>query len=167
MSAPFTLREATREDLSTLLSLIRALAEYEKLSHEVVATESVLGEHLFATPRRAWATLAEVDGKAVGLAIYFYNFSTFLGRSGLYIEDLYVNPSERGKGIGKALLQHVAARAVAEGCGRVEWSVLDWNTPAIEFYESLGAKHRAGWHLYQLTGEALQNAASPAQGKAA
>jgi GNAT superfamily N-acetyltransferase len=149
------LRDATRADLPLVLHFIRALAEYEKLAHEVRADEAILGRFLFEEPRRAEALIAAWNGEPVGFAVWYYSFSTFLGRPSLYVEDVFVDPEARGRGIGKAIFAHLAARALAQGCGRMEWSVLDWNEPAIAFYRGLGAKPRAGWRLKQLTGEAL------------
>lgn len=157
------LRDAVPEDLDLVLHFIRALAEYEKLAHEVKADAATLGRFLFGDPRRAEALIAEWDGKPVGFAVWYYSFSTFLGRPSLYVEDVFVEPAMRGKGIGKAVFAYLAARALAQGCGRMEWSVLDWNAPSIAFYRSLGAKPREGWTLQQLTGEAL-SALAAAQG---
>jgi GNAT superfamily N-acetyltransferase len=149
------LRDAGREDLDLVLHFIRALAEYERLAHEVRADAATLARFLFDEPRRAEALIAEWDGGPVGFAAWYYSFSTFLGRPSLYVEDVFVEPAMRGKGIGKAIFRNLAARALAQGCGRMEWSVLDWNAPSIAFYRSLGAKPRDGWTLQQLTGEAL------------
>jgi GNAT superfamily N-acetyltransferase len=157
------LRDAGREDLDLVLHFIRALADYEKLAHEVKADAATLGRFLFEEPRRAEALIAEWDGRPVGFAVWYYSFSTFLGRPSLYFEDLFVEPAMRGKGIGKAVFAHLARRALAEGCGRMEWSVLDWNAPSIAFYRSLGAKPREGWTLQQLTGEGF-SALAAAQG---
>jgi GNAT superfamily N-acetyltransferase len=157
------LRDATRADLPLVLHFIRALAEYEKLSHEVRADEATLATFLFEEPRRAEALIARWNEEPVGFAVWYYSFSTFLGRPSLYVEDVFVNPEARGRGIGKAIFAHLASRALAQGCGRMEWSVLDWNAPSIAFYRSLGAKPRAGWTLQQLTGEAL-NALAARQG---
>jgi len=157
------LRDAVPEDLDLVLRFIHALAEYEKLAHEVKADAATLGRFLFEEPRRAEALIAEWDGRPVGFAVWYYSFSTFLGRPSLYVEDVFVEPAMRGKGIGKAVFAHLAARALAQGCGRMEWSVLDWNAPSIAFYRSLGAKPREGWTLQQLTGEAL-SALAVAQG---
>ena len=151
-------RTATREDTSLILQFIRELAEYEHLLHEVVAEESVLCSELFEK-RGAEVIFALEDGKEVGFALFFHNFSTFLGRRGLYLEDLYVRPAYRGKGYGKALLQKLAAIAVERGCGRMEWWCLDWNQPSIGFYKSLGAEPMSDWTVYRLTGETLQNLA--------
>jgi GNAT superfamily N-acetyltransferase len=149
------LRDAGREDLPLVLRFIRALAEYERLSHEVTADEATLARFLFGEPRRAEALITEWDGEPVGFAVWFYSFSTFLGRPSLYIEDVFVEPALRGKGIGTAIFAHLAARALAQGCGRMEWSVLDWNAPSIAFYRAVGARPREGWTLQQLSGEAL------------
>jgi GNAT superfamily N-acetyltransferase len=149
------LRDAGREDLPLVLRFIRALAEYERLSHEVTADEATLARFLFGEPRRAEALITEWDGEPVGFAVWFYSFSTFLGRPSLYIEDVFVEPALRGKGIGTAIFSHLAARALAQGCGRMEWSVLDWNAPSIAFYRAIGARPREGWSLQQLSGEAL------------
>ncbi|WP_270935948.1 GNAT family N-acetyltransferase [Falsiroseomonas oryzae] len=154
------LRDAGPGDLGLVLDFIRALAEYERLSHEVRADEATLARFLFGEPRRAEALIAEWDGAPVGFAVWYYSFSTFLGRPSLYVEDVFVQPAMRGRGIGKAIFAHLAARALAQGCGRMEWSVLDWNAPSIAFYRSLGAKPREGWALQQLTGEALSALAS-------
>jgi GNAT superfamily N-acetyltransferase len=157
------LRDAGREDLDLVLRFIRALAEYERLPHEVTADGPTLARFLFGEPRRAEALIAEWDGEPVGFAVWYYSFSTFLGRPSLYVEDVFVEPAMRGRGIGKAVFAHLAARAQSQGCGRMEWSVLDWNAPSIAFYRSLGAKPRQGWTLQQLTGEAL-NALAARQG---
>lgn len=150
-----TIRPATAADVPAILRLIRALAEYEKLLHEAVATEDDLRETLFGPTPGAEVLLAEQEGRAVGMALFFPNYSTFLGKPGIYLEDLFVEPGCRGQGIGKALLQAVARRAVQRGCGRFEWSVLDWNQPAIDFYRSLGAKPMSDWTIFRVTGEAL------------
>ena len=149
----------TERDVPLLLRLIKALADYEKLSGEVVATEPLLREALFGARPRAEAALAYAGGDAVGFAVWFYNFSTFVGRPGLYLEDLFVLPEWRGRGIGRALIGHLARLAVERGCGRMEWAVLDWNEPAIRFYRSLGAQAMDGWTVYRLTGDALRKLA--------
>jgi GNAT superfamily N-acetyltransferase len=136
------------------------LAEYERLAHEVSADAATLARFLFEEPRRAEALIAEWDGRPVGFAVWYYSFSTFLGRPSLYVEDAFVEPAMRGRGIGKAIFAHLAGRALAQGCGRMEWSVLDWNAPSIAFYRSLGAEPREGWTLQQLTGEALTSLAA-------
>ena len=154
------LRPAERGDEALILSFIRELAAYEKLSHEVVATEEELAMSLFGPRPMAEAVLGFWEGEAAGFSLFFYNFSTFLGRPGLYLEDLYVKPGMRGRGIGRALLTNLAQLAVARNCGRVEWSVLDWNEPSIEFYRNLGAKPMDEWTVFRLTGERLAGLAS-------
>jgi GNAT superfamily N-acetyltransferase len=152
--------DAVREqDVALLLRLIEALADYERLSGEVVATEAMLRHALFGPRPSAEAVLAYVGPDAVGFAAWFYNYSTFVGRPGLYLEDIFVQPEWRGRGIGRALLRHLARLAVARGCGRMEWAVLDWNEPAIRFYRSLGAQAMDGWTVYRLTGAALKQLA--------
>ncbi|TVS14260.1 MAG: GNAT family N-acetyltransferase [Wenzhouxiangella sp.] len=145
------IRPARPGDETQILDLIRELAEYERLAHEVTATPALLAEHLFGNAAVAEAVMADCDGEAVGFALFFRNFSTFLGRPGLYLEDLYVRESWRGQGIGRALLGHVADLARGRGYGRMEWSVLDWNQPAIDFYRSLGAGAMAEWTVYRLS----------------
>ena len=153
------LRPATRDDLPALVGLIRELAEYEKLLHLVVIDETRLEHELFGEGSRAEALVCRAGGATVGMAIYFHNFSTFLGRKGLYLEDLYVQPAHRGRGYGKALLLALARIAHERGCGRFEWMVLDWNEPSIRFYESLGAVRMEEWRLFRVTGEALESLA--------
>lgn len=157
--APHSLRAATRADVTAIVGLIRELAVYEKLEHLVVATPELIEPHLFGPRPAAEVAVAEVevDGAArvVGFALWFTNFSTFLGRPGLYLEDLYVQPAFRGRGLGRALLGHVGALAVARGCGRFEWSVLDWNENAIRFYERMGATLLPDWRICRVTGAAL------------
>ena len=153
------LRRAVRADVPEILRLIRALAEYEKLSHEVVASEAALAQTLFGDRPAAEVLLAEEGGRAVGFALFFQNYSTFLAKPGIYLEDLFVEPAQRGKGLGKALLAAVAKLAVERGCGRFEWAVLDWNAPAIGFYQSLGAKPLNDWTVMRVTGEALRKLA--------
>jgi GNAT superfamily N-acetyltransferase len=150
------IRPATEEDIPLLLRFIKELAEYEKLSHEVSATEEVLRESLFGERRVAEALLAHSGGEPAGFALFFHNFSTFLGRPGIYLEDLYVPPEFRGSGIGRALLVHLAKLAKERGCGRLEWWVLDWNESSIGFYKSLGAVAMDDWTVYRVTGEALE-----------
>lgn len=150
------LRDATPADAALVLHFVRALATYEKLEHEVEATEELVARNILGPGRRAEALIAEWEGQPVGFAVWFYSFSTFLGRPSLYVEDVFVEPPHRGRGIGRKIFAHLAARALREGCGRMEWSVLDWNTPSIEFYRSLGATPRAGWILKRLTGPALE-----------
>lgn len=144
------IKQAQAEDISILLSLIQELADYEKLSNEVVANETLLQYWLFEQ-KRAEALLLEVDDKVIGFALYFHNFSTFLGKAGLYLEDLYIKPDYRHKGYGKQVFKHLAQLALDRGCGRMEWSVLDWNAPSIQFYQSLGAKAMNEWTTYRLT----------------
>lgn len=153
------LRRAVRADVPEILRLIRALAEYEKLASDVVATEAALAETLFGATPAAEVLLAEEDGRAVGFALFFQNYSTFLAKPGIYLEDLFVEPAYRGRGLGKTLLSAVARLAVERGCGRFEWAVLDWNEPAIGFYRSLGARPLADWTVMRVTGEALKKLA--------
>lgn len=150
-----SIRPATSADLPLIASLIRELAEYEKLSHEVRFDEAVLGEQLFGERPYAEVLIGEADGEAVGFALFFHNFSTFEGRPGIYLEDLFVRPAARGKGLGKALLVELARLAVARGCARLEWWVLDWNEPSIGFYKSLGARPMDEWTVMRVDGEAL------------
>lgn len=152
------IRAAERGDTALILELIRGLAEYEKLSNEVVATPELLEKWLFGERPVAEVLIAEWSGLPCGFALFFHNFSTFLGRPGFYLEDLYVQPEFRGSGIGKGLLLHLARLAVERGYGRVEWSVLDWNMPAIQFYKSLGAKPMDEWTGFRLTGDGLSSA---------
>jgi len=149
------LRSATRDDVPVIAVLIRGLARFEKLEQEVVMTEELLAAGLFGTRPYAEVVLAEDDGRPVGFALFFHNFSTFLGRPGIYLEDLFVLHEHRGSGIGRMLLAHLARLAVERGCGRMEWAVLDWNRDAIKFYERLGARPNSDWTVYRLTGEAL------------
>jgi GNAT superfamily N-acetyltransferase len=149
------LRPATRADVPTILGLIRGIAEYERLSHEVEATEPLLREHGFGPRRVFQAILAERDGRAVGFALYFFTFSTFKGRPSLYLEDLFVAPAERRGGIGSRLLARLAEIAVERECGRMEWSVLDWNTPARDLYFKLGAKAMEEWTVFRMTPDAF------------
>ncbi len=160
---PPRIRPATPADLPLILRFIRALATYEKLLPEVEATEEKLGATLFGPRPAAECVLAFADGDTpAGFAIFFPNYSTFLARPGLYLEDLFVSPEFRGHGIGKALLLHLAGLAHQRGCGRMEWSVLDWNQPAIDFYESLGAERKTEWTICRLSGPALAQYAPPA-----
>jgi GNAT superfamily N-acetyltransferase len=154
------IRPATVDDVPIILSLIRELAEYERLSHEVVATEGLLRESLFGERRGAEVLIACCKGASAGFALFFHNFSTFLGRPGIYLEDLYVKPKFRGRGIGRALLTHLARLAKERGCGRLEWAVLDWNEPAIKLYKSIGAVPMDEWTVYRVTGEALETLAT-------
>ena len=156
----FHLRDATQDDTPAIARLIRALAVYEKLDHLITATEADYHAALFTTPPRAHAMVAELPGGHIaGFALYFYNFSTVLGRPGLYLEDIFVEPEHRKLGIGRAFFRALAARAIAENCGRMEWSVLDWNEPAINFYRALGAVPMDEWTVNRLTGEALNSLA--------
>ena len=154
------IRRAERNDAGLILGFIKELAIYEKAEHEVLATESTIADSIFFEGSTTHALICEKDGVAVGFAVYFYNYSTWQGKRGLYLEDLYVKQTERGTGAGKALLKHLAKIAVENNCGRFEWSVLDWNEPAINFYESIGAKPKDGWVGYQLVGDELTNLAN-------
>ena len=147
---------ATPEDVPAILRLIQALAEYEKLSHEVVATEQSLRQHLFGPKPAAEAVLAKLDGQSIGFALYFQTFSTFRGRPGLWLEDLFVLPELRRKGIGKMLLRHVASIAHQRDCGRLEWAVLDWNELAVEFYRKIGAAAMTDWTIQRFVGEEIK-----------
>jgi GNAT superfamily N-acetyltransferase len=153
------IRGAAEDDVPLILSLIRELAEYERLSHEVSATEETLRDSLFGERRVAETLLAYLGDDPAGFVLFFHNFSTFLGRPGIYLEDLYVRPEFRGAGVGRAFLRCLAKLAKDRGCGRLEWSVLDWNEPAIRFYEALGAVPMADWTVYRLAGEALDELA--------
>ena len=153
-----TFRKAVREDVPLILEFIKGLAEYEKMSDEVVATEEILDEWLFDKEKEE-VIFAIAEGEEVGFALFFHNFSTFLGRAGIYLEDLFVKPKYRGNGYGKAILKRLAQIAVERGCGRLEWSCLDWNQPSIDFYLSLGATPMSGWTGYRLTGKTLADAA--------
>ena len=160
MPQSFTIRPAGRTDVNAILAMIRELAEFEHLTHLCTASVAQLEEELFGPASKAEALIALSGEEAVGYAIYFHNFSTFLGRRGLYLEDLYVRPAHRHLGCGRALLIAVARIAAERKCGRFEWMALDWNTPAIEFYEKLGAQQLAEWRLLRVTGDALQKLAS-------
>ncbi len=157
--ANITLRGATVDDVSLILHFIKALAEYEKLPHECVATEARLETTLFGANPEAEVVLAFVDNEPAGLALFFRSYSTFLARSGMYLEDLFVEPHLRGRGVGRALLAHLANLAVQRDCKRLEWSVLNWNTEAIRFYKSLGAQGMTEWTVHRLTGDALRSLA--------
>lgn len=157
---PITIRSATADDIPLVLDFIRGLAEYERLAHEMVATEAGLRDALFGPRSDAEVLLAELEGAAAGFALFFHNFSTFLGRRGLYLEDLFVWPRYRGRGVGRALLARLAALALERECGRFEWSVLDWNESAIGFYRALGAVPMDGWTVFRLTGDALDRLAA-------
>lgn len=154
------IEKATEADVSVLLSLIKELAAYEKMSSEVVATEADIRHSLFSTPPCAEALVARLGGDVVGLALFFHNFSTFLGRSGLYLEDLYIKPEWRGRGYGRQLLSALARIAVERRCGRMEWAVLDWNELAMKSYRRVGAAPLDGWTVWRLTGEPLQTLAT-------
>ncbi len=153
------IRSATEADVPLILQFIRDLAIYEKLEHKVIATEEAIRRTLFGNPRFAEVVFAEVDGEEAGFALFFHNYSTFLGQPGIYLEDLFVKEEMRGRGIGKALLAYLARLAKERGCGRLEWAVLDWNTPSINFYKSLGAVPLSDWIVFRLTGEALEKLA--------
>lgn len=154
-SSQIIIRAAVPGDEAVIFSLIRALAEYEKLTDQVIGSETLLRSHLFGDRPYAEAILSEIDGAAVGFALFFYNYSTFLTKPGIYLEDLFVLPDYRSQGIGKALLIDLAQRAIAQDCGRLEWSVLDWNEPAIGFYQRMGATLLPDWRICRVTGDAL------------
>ena len=154
------IREATSEDCALILHFINALAVYEKLAEEVETDEAMIADTLFASNPKAHCLICEVEGEPAGVAIYFYNYSTWKGKYGIYLEDLFVSPEFRGKGAGKALLIHIAGIAINNDCARFEWSVLDWNTPSIDFYKSLGAKAMDGWDIYRVDGENLKTLAN-------
>ena len=158
MECTLTFRSAERKDVPLILEFIRALAEYEHMADQVVADEATLEEWLF-DQRKAEVIFAVLEGKEVGFALFFHNFSTFLGRAGLYLEDLFVLPEVRGRGVGKAILKHLAALAVERRGGRLEWWCLDWNEPSIAFYRSLGAEPMSDWTVYRLAGDTLRNLA--------
>jgi GNAT superfamily N-acetyltransferase len=155
-----TIKAATVDDVPIILGFIKELAEYEKLSHEVVATEELLRETLFGERQVGEIIIGYSDDQPVGFALFFHNFSTFLGRPGIYLEDLYVKSDFRGNGMGRKLLQYIATLAKERQCGRVEWSVLDWNEPSIKFYQSLGAKPLDDWTTFRLTGDSLEQLAA-------
>lgn len=160
VSDQLTIRSAEAADCALILFFIRQLARYEKLSHEVVATETELHKTLFGDAPAAHVLIAESQGKPVGFALYFFNYSTFLAKPGLYLEDLFVLPESRGLKVGKSLLACLAKIALEAGCGRFEWSVLDWNQPALDFYHRLGATPMSEWTVQRMTGDALVNLAS-------
>lgn len=150
-----TLRPAVRTDAAQILAFITELADYERARHEVIASVADIERSLFDEGSTVHSLICERDGQAIGFAVYFYSYSTWLGRNGIYLEDLYVTPEQRGDGAGRTLLRHIAREAVENGCGRLEWSVLDWNEPAIGFYQSLGAEAQAEWVKFRLDGEKL------------
>jgi len=156
MAPSITLRSAQLADIPDILAFIRELGEYEKLAHEVIADEAILAAQLFGERPAAEVVIAEVDAQPAGFALFFHNFSTFLGQRGLYLEDLFVRPQFRGLGLGKRLMAHLARLAIERNCSRFEWSVLDWNEPAIRFYRSLGAIGLEDWTVQRVTGAALQ-----------
>lgn len=155
MNGKIGIRSATAADAPVILQFIRELAAYEKLSHEVTATEDLLRRNLFAENSKAEVLLAGLDGVEAGFAVFFHNFSTFMGKPGIYLEDLYVRPELRGRGCGKAMMIHLARLAMKRDCGRFEWSVLDWNKPSLDFYHSIGAQPMSEWTVQRLTGHAL------------
>ncbi|MEM0911157.1 MAG: GNAT family N-acetyltransferase [Pseudomonadota bacterium] len=150
------IRLANEDDCATILHFIVELARYEKAEHEVVANEEDIKTAIFSKEATVDAIICELNQQPIGFAVYFYNFSTWLGKKGIYLEDLYVTPAQRGIGAGIALMRFLASKAIADDCGRFEWAVLDWNTPSIAFYESIGAKPKSEWVGYQLTGNALR-----------
>ncbi|WP_020674466.1 GNAT family N-acetyltransferase [Geopsychrobacter electrodiphilus] len=153
----FTVRKAGPEDAQLILNFIAELAKYEEAEHQVLATRESILESLFSKNATAKALICSLHNKPIGYAVYFYNYSTWLGKNGLYLEDLYISPNHRNCGAGKFLLNHLAQLAVANDCGRFEWCVLDWNEPAIKFYEKIGAKAQKEWVIYRLTGEDLRS----------
>ena len=158
MKKELAFRSATREDVPLILQFIRELADYEKMLHEAVADEATREEWIFGR-QKAEALFALVDGNEIGFALFFHNFSTFLGRAGIYLEDLYVKPEYRGKGYGKAILKRLASIAVERKCGRLEWWCLDWNQPSIDFFRSLGAEPMSDWTVYRIAGDTLTHLA--------
>lgn len=158
-SSDFKIRFAQREDIPTVLTLIHALAEYERAPDEVIATETLLEQNLFGPNPGAEVLLAEEKGEPVGFALFFHNFSTWMGRRGLYLEDLFVRPDKRGRGYGRALLVRLAQVAQDRECGRMEWAVLDWNDPAIQFYRKLGARPNDEWTIFRLTRDGIASLA--------
>ncbi len=153
---PFTIRAATPDDAATILGFITELAVFEKAGHEVEATDETIRASIFGEASVTEAVILEADGKPAGFAVWFYNYSTWQAKNGLYLEDLYVSPDYRGAGAGKLLLKHLAQVAVEKGCGRFEWSVLDWNEPAIRVYDAIGAEPQTEWIRYRLSGETLK-----------
>jgi GNAT superfamily N-acetyltransferase len=165
MSDTITIRPATEQDVPLIQGFIRDLARYEHLEHEMVATEEGLHKTLFGERRYAEVVFACVGAEPVGFALFFHNYSTFLGKPGIYLEDLFVRPEARGRGIGKRLLAWLAQTAVARDCGRLEWAVLDWNEPSIGFYRSLGAVLKSEWQIFRLTGNPLEALAAEGRGR--
>jgi GNAT superfamily N-acetyltransferase len=159
-ASEFRIAAATEPDVPVILKFIKGLAEYERLSHEVVATEASLRESLFGPRRTAEVIIGYAGAEPAGFAVFFHNYSTFLGRPGLYVEDLFVLPEWRARGLGRRLLAYVAELAVTRGCGRLEWAVLDWNELAIRFYQAMGARAMEEWTVYRLTGDALERLAA-------
>ena len=155
-----TIRSATERDVPLILELIRGLADYERLAHEVTATEAGLRDSLFGASPGAEVVIAESGAEPVGFALFFHNFSTFVGKRGIYLEDLFVKPAWRGRGVGRHLLIHLAQLAVQRGCGRLEWAVLDWNEPAIRFYRALGAQPMHDWTVFRVAGDTLHQLAA-------
>jgi GNAT superfamily N-acetyltransferase len=155
----FRIKSASESDVPVILAFIKKLAEYERLSHEVLATEELLRETLFGARRTAEVAIGYLETRAVGFVLFFHNYSTFLGKPGLYIEDLFVDEGHRRRGYGRALLLHVARLAKERGCGRLEWAVLDWNHPAIDFYKKLGALPMSEWTVFRVTGKSLDELA--------
>lgn len=149
------IRKAQITDIKTIIHFIKELAHYEKAAHEVLATPEMIEQSMFCEHSGVYGLIAEVDGLPIGFSIYFFNYSTWLAKPGLYLEDLYISPEHRGKGWGYAMLQHLANIAIEKGCGRFEWSCLDWNTPARDFYESLGAEAQSEWIGYRMSGNTL------------
>ena len=164
LTADFRIEPATEHDVPVILHMIKALAEYERLSHKVVATEEKLRASLFGLRPAAEVVIGRAGDEAAGFAVFFPTYSTFLAQPGLYLEDLFVEPRWRGRGLGRKLLAHVAGVAAGRGCGRLDWSVLDWNEPAIRFYRGLGAEPVADWSVFRLTGDALARLAERQQG---
>ena len=161
MNSDLVIKQAVVEDIPLILSFIKKIAEYEKLSHEVIATEEILKESLFGGKPSAEVVFGYLENKPVAYAIYFYNFSTFIGKKGLYLEDLFVMPELRGKGVGKKMLLYLVQKASEENCGRMEWAVLDWNESAINFYKSLGAKAMAEWTTFRMDEAAIRKLVLP------
>ncbi|MBH3431250.1 GNAT family N-acetyltransferase [Pseudomonas alkylphenolica] len=155
------IRPARHDDAAQILAFITELAEYERARHEVIASLEDIQRTLFDDGAKASSLICERDGQAIGYAVYFYSYSTWLGRNGIYLEDLYITPEQRGSGAGKQLLRHIAIEACENGCGRLEWSVLDWNEPAIQFYRSIGAAPQDEWVRYRLEGDTLKAFANP------